>query len=247
MVNSRKDTAIEEIIFPSNGFLLKGYLHLPPIDKPSVVIGSHGLFSDKNSPKQIELAHQCNQINIAYFRFDHRGCGESNAPFEELTSLNARCKDLIAAVKMLKARGDVGNQMGFFGSSLGGTISLAVARYSEVNAVITWAAPIRSADIVQNKAHSANQQTTKNSNIPFKRNPFDISNQLAGIRSILIFHGDADETVPLSHAKEIYERVSQPKKLVIFSQSDHRMSNQAHQKDFIRRATAWFRIHLIPA
>lgn len=246
MVNSKKKAIIKEIAFVSGNYLLKGCLHMPAVDRPPVVIGSHGLFSDKNSPKQIELAQQCNHSNIAYFRFDHRGCNESKAPFEEVTSLDGRCTDLIAAVNVLKARNDTADRMGLFGSSMGGTVCLASARHAGVDAVITWAAPIRSADIVQNKANSASHQMTKDSDIPFKRNPFDIANQLAGIRSILIFHGAADETVPLSHAKEIYERVSQPKKLVVFPQSDHRMSNRAHQKDFVRQATAWFCVNLIP-
>ena len=246
MVNSKKKPIIEEIVFSSEKFLLKGYLHLPPVDRPPVVIGSHGLFSDKNSPKQIQLAQQCNRNKIAYFRFDHRGCGQSKAPFEEVTSLEARCTDLKAAAKMLRDRNDIGVQVGLFGSSFGGVVCLATARYVQADAMVTWAAPIRSTDIVQNKAHSASHKETAGPSQPFKRNPFDISNQLSGVQNIVIFHGGADETVPLSHAKEIYARVGQPKKLVVFSQSDHRMSNRAHQRDFIRKATAWFRVNLIP-
>jgi alpha-beta hydrolase superfamily lysophospholipase len=245
MVNSKKKPIIEEIGFSSDNFLLKGHLHLPPVERPPVVIGSHGLFSDQNSPKQIQLAQQCNRNNIAYFRFDHRGCGQSEAPFEEVASLPARCADLKAAAKMLKTRNDIGVQVGLFGSSLGGVVCLATARNIIADAVITWATPIRSTDIVQNKTNPVSKGTTTGSDHPFKKNPFDISDQLSGIRNIVIFHGDADEIVPLSHAKEIYKRVSQPKKLVVFPQSDHRMSTHAHQKDFIRLATAWFRVNLI--
>jgi alpha-beta hydrolase superfamily lysophospholipase len=246
MVNSKKKPVIKKIVFSSDNFLLKGYLHLPPADRPPVVIGSHGLFSDQNSPKQIQLAQQCNRNKIAYFRFDHRGCGQSKAPFEEVTSLEARCTDLKAAAKMLSARNDIGVEMGLFGSSMGGVVCLATARYVKADALVTWAAPIRSTDIVQNEAGPARREETAASDHPFKKNPFDISDQLSGIRNILIFHGNADETVPLSHAQEIYEGVSQPKKLVVFSQSDHRMSNRIHQKDFIRQATAWFCMNLIP-
>lgn len=246
MVNSKKKSIIEEIVFSSDNFLLKGYLHQPPVDRPALVIGSHGLFSDKNSPKQIQLARQCNRNNIAYFRFDHRGCGQNKPPLEEVTSLEVRCTDLMAAAKMLRARNDIGIQLGLFGSSFGGVVCLATARHLKADAVVTWATPIRSTDIVQSKAHSVSREEMADPNHPFKKNPFDISNQLSGIQNIVVFHGSADETVPLSHAKEIYERVSQPKKLVVFSQSDHRMSNQAHQKDFIRAASAWFCDKLIP-
>jgi len=246
MVNSKNKPVIKEIVFSSDNFLLKGHLHLPPADRPPVVLGSHGLFSDKNSPKQIQLAQQCNRNKIAYFRFDHRGCGRSKAPFEEVTSLEARCTDLKAAAKMLRDRKDIGAEVGLFGSSMGGVVCLATARYVKADALVTWAAPIRSSEIVENKASPARRGETAASDHPFKKNPFDISDQLSGIRNILIFHGNADETVPLSHAQEIYEGVSQPKQLVVFSQSDHRMSNPTHQKDFIRQATAWFYMNLMP-
>jgi alpha-beta hydrolase superfamily lysophospholipase len=241
VVNSKKESIIEEIIFEADEFRLKGYLHLPPVTTPQFVIGCHGLFSDKNSPKQIELAKHCNRLNIAYFRFDHRGCGESKAPFEAVTSLNARCTDLKAAANMLRARDDLGDQMGLFGSSMGGSVCLSVAGDLTAHAVVTWAAPIRSADLVRQHAQSA-----VDSDIPFKRNPFDITNQITGLRNVLILHGDADETVPLPHAKEIYERVSEPKKLVAFPFSDHRMSQPADQQAFLQEAILWLKTCLKP-
>ena len=241
MVNSKNNSVIEEIMFAADEFMLKGYLHLPPVTKPPFVIGCHGLFSDKNSPKQIELAQHCNRLNMAYFRFDHRGCGESKASFEAVTSLDGRCTDLKAAANMLRARDDLGDQMGLFGSSMGGSVCLAVAGDLAADAVVTWAAPIRSADLVRPHAHPA-----AGSDVPFKKNPFDISKPLAGLRNILIFHGDADETVPLPHAKEIFERVSEPKKLVVFSLSDHRMSQPADQQTFLRESSLWFQTCLKP-
>jgi alpha-beta hydrolase superfamily lysophospholipase len=237
----KKKSIVEEILFSSEEFLLKGYLHLPPASSPPLVIGCHGLHSDKNSPKQIELAYQCNQNNIAYFRFDHRGCGESKAPFEMITSLAARCMDLKAAEALLKTRNDLGGQMGFFGSSMGGTVCLAVARDTDADAVVTWAAPVRSSELTHNQANPTN-----GSDIPFKKIPFDITRQLTGLRNTLVFHGDADETVPLSHAQEIYQHLKKPKKLIVISQSDHRMSNPADQKKFILQACDWFKTYLRP-
>ncbi len=239
MIKSTQKTVVEEILFSSEAYKLKGYLHLPPASRPPVVIGCHGLYSDKNSPKQIELAHHCNQNNIAYFRFDHRGCGESKATFEMVTSLPARCMDLKAAAALMKTRNDLGVQMGLFGSSMGGTVCLAVARNIDAAAVVTWAAPARSNDLVRNQA-----KRTHDTAIPFERNPFDITRQLAGLRNTLVLHGDADEIVPLSHAHEIHRRLKAPKKLVVLPQSDHRMSNPIDQKKFIHGACDWFKTYL---
>ena len=241
MVNSQKNSIIEEIVFSADEFELKGYLHLPPLKNPPFIIGCHGLFSDKNSPKQIALAQHCNDLDMAYFRFDHRGCSESEAPFETVTSLEARCTDLEAAATMLKARGDLGDQIGLFGSSMGGTVCLAVANLLQAAAIITWAAPIRSADLVQKHA-----SLNKSPETPFMRNPFDISDQLANVRNVLILHGAADETVPLPHSEEIFERVAEPKKRIVFTQGDHRMSNPADQQAFLCEASTWFKSILNP-
>ena len=74
----------ENISFNSDSLKLKGVLHLPDDGQPPVVIGSHGLYSSGSSPKQIALAEQCNRLGIAYFRFDHRGCGSSQGEFERV-------------------------------------------------------------------------------------------------------------------------------------------------------------------
>ena len=68
----------------SENFLLRGMLHIPTDEKGPVVIGSHGLLSSGNSPKQIELAKRCGEFGIAFFRFDHRGCGKSEGVFKEV-------------------------------------------------------------------------------------------------------------------------------------------------------------------
>ncbi|MGD9017875.1 MAG: damage-inducible protein CinA, partial [Desulfobacterales bacterium] len=80
----------EEIAFPADGHRLMGVLHLPAGDPVGTVIGSHGLFSSGASPKQLELAHWCNRSRMAYFRFDHRGCGSSSGDFDTVTSLAGR-------------------------------------------------------------------------------------------------------------------------------------------------------------
>jgi len=78
-----------------------------------------------------------------------------------------------------------------------------------------------------------------------KQLAFDISGKLAGLSNILIFHGDADETVPVSDAHELYAKVSEPKELVIQQGGDHSMSSLSHQVSFIKMAVEWFKRFLI--
>jgi len=237
---STEKSIIQDISFFSDGFKLKGSLHLPSADRPPVVIGSHGLYSSSSSPKQLALADQCNRLGIAYFRFDHRGCGSSEGKFEEITSLEARCRDLAAAVAVITGTSATGDRLGLFGSSMGGTVCLSVAGELGANTLVTFAAPIRSR-ILENGLPMPENSDTPEIFIDAQKRRFDISDRLAEIGNILIFHGEADDVVPVSHAEEIYKLAQQPKKLVKQKQGDHPMSNVAHQKVFIKEASLWFR------
>jgi alpha-beta hydrolase superfamily lysophospholipase len=229
----------EDIRFSADGLKLRGVLHLPIGRRPPLVVGSHGLLSSSESPKQIALADQCNRLGIAYFRFDHRGCGLSEGDFDRVTSLEGRCRDLIAAVAVIKGTIETG-RLGLFGSSMGGTVCLSVAGSLAADAIVTFAAPIRS-DLKGSQLESSQTEIV----LDTSGHRFDITERLAAIRNIFIFHGDADDVVPVDHAREIYSCASQPKKLIIQNRGDHPMSNAAHQTEFVSEAAQWFKQRLI--
>ena len=232
------------ITFTSNGFLLKGILHLPKTILPPVVIGSHGLLSNSFSPKQIALARECNAHGIAYFRFDHRGCGESDGVFSEITSLNGRRNDLISAVNTIQMREDIGKKLGLFGSSMGGTVCISVADVLDIDAWVTYASPVRSSSVTTALKKSDDAEKIKPL-LDQKDLTWDISDQLKHLHHIFILHGDSDTIVPPTNAHEIYTKSSNPKKLIIQKDGDHRMSKKKHQKDFLRQAVNWFKEWLI--
>ena len=228
-----------EISFTCDGLKLRGVLHLPGSQRPPLIIGSHGLYTSSNSPKQIALAKECCRLGIAFFRFDHRGCGRSEGEFDHVTSLNARCRDLIAAAETIKHPTDTVSGLGLFGSSMGGSVCLSAAGQLGAQAMVTFAAPIRS-DL------AGTQPGLAHSEIVFDaaKSRFDISDRLSEISNILIFHGEADDVVPVSHGQEIYHLARQPKKIILQQHGDHPMSNPKHQKEFVRKASAWFRQRL---
>ena len=230
----------KNITFTSNGFSLKGILHHPGIPLPPVVIGSHGLLSSCNSPKQIALAKACNAHGIAFFRFDHRGCGKSEGAFKEVTSLEARCNDLISAIETIQLRKDTGDRIGLFGSSMGGAVCISAAAYFDFDSLVTFAAPVRSASITESQAKLANSDSM-DSNFEKKSPQWDISDSLENLHHILIVHGDSDQLVPVADAYEIYEKAGNPKKLIIQKNGDHRMSDKRHQEDFVLNAALWFK------
>ena len=232
------------ITFSSDGFLLKGMLHLPETSLPPVVIGSHGLLSNSYSPKQIALARECNAHGIAYFRFDHRGCGQSDGVFNEITSLNSRRNDLISAVNTIQMRKDLGQKIGLFGSSMGGTVCISVADALDIDAWVTYASPVRSSPVITALEKSDNSEKIKPL-LDQKHLTWNVSDQLKHLHHIFILHGDSDKIVPSSNAHEIFTKSNNPKKLIIQKGGNHLMSNKKHQKDFLREAVNWFKQWLI--
>ena len=228
------------VTFTSDGLQLEGSLHLPETDLPPVVIGSHGLLSNSRSPKQIALARECNAHGIAYFRFDHRGCGRSEGDFKQVTSLKARCNDLVDAVNFIQRRNDVGNRVGLFGSSMGGTVCMAVVDSLDIHAWVTYAAPVRTSAIASALKKSDDAERL-NPLLDQKHLQWDISDQLHRLHHIFVLHGDSDFVVFPSNAHEIYTKSSQPKKLIIQKGGNHGMSNKKHQTDFLRDTVNWFK------
>jgi len=229
----------KDISFSADGLKLNGTLHLPPNGPTPLVIGSHGLYSSADSPKQIALAEECNRLGMAYFRFDHRGCGRSEGEFDLVTSLEARCSDLIAALEAINRRIDTRDRLGLFGSSMGGTVCLGTAARLAADAVVTFGAPIRS-----NLTGSRPGMSRPEIVFDAAKRQFDVTEGLSKLSNVLIFHGQADDVVPVSHAREIYRLVRDPKKIIIREHGDHPMSNPQHQQEFVRQTSLWFKQRL---
>ncbi len=234
----------QTIWFQSDHYRLHGTLHLPAEPGPPVVIGSHGLLSNGDSPKQIALAEKCSENGIAFFRFDHRGCGQSEGEFASATTFEGRCRDLLAGVHTLLAENKTGKRMALFGSSLGGSVVLATAARVKAQAVVTIAAPVRDQSIRAPYTNDAANLPLLSS-INRENLAFDIGERLAGITHMLIFHGDADAIVPYENALEIHERAGAPKELVRLENGDHPMSLPAHQALFMKRSIQWYRARLL--
>jgi alpha-beta hydrolase superfamily lysophospholipase len=230
----------KKIQFKSDEFLISGVLHLPATNNPPTVIGSHGLMSSGASPKQTALATACVENGIAYFRFDHRGCGNSSGDFASATTFEGRCRDLIQAVQIILDIPDTGSHIALFGSSFGGAVSIEVSLLFETKAIVTVAAPV-CLESIQPPFTSDPDEKALMASLSRQKLSFDVSSRLRDVSNILIFHGDADDVVPFSNAVEIYDKTKSPKKLIRQFNGDHPMTGPKHQKEFIQLAVEWFK------
>ena len=229
-----------EITFKSDNYILKGILHHPGTPTPPLIVGSHGLESTGDSPKQIELANICNKMGFAYFRFDHRGCGKSEGVFSEVTSVENRKNDLINAVHAVREQQKTGDRLALFGSSMGGTTCIAAAKQLNAEAYVLIAAPVYGKTLIKPPEELASKPGLS---ISFyeKFLQFDVSDNIPHLKNVLIFHGDKDDIVPVVNGQTIYDKAGEPKKIIIQKNGDHRISDPIHQEEFLTEASNWYR------
>ncbi|WP_299983854.1 alpha/beta hydrolase [Desulfobacula sp.] len=234
-----------DIEFVSWGFSLKGILHLPKVKNPPLVVGSHGLEGSKESAKQKVMSELLVKNNMAFFRFDHRGCGENQGDFIQDTSLEKRTIDFINATKHILNLGKTSRDLAVFGSSMGGATcinaweSLLKMDINLCGAVLC-SAPVKSRTI-ENIPMDANENHPALPLSFFKQNLlFNIRNKAHNLFNVLVFHGDADQVVPVSNAYDIYNAAKEPKRLIIHKNGDHQMTEKKDQDQFETEAVAWF-------
>ena len=179
---------------------------------------------------------------MGYLRFDHRGCGHSEGDFEKVTTLDGRVEDLLAAAALVSARPDTSGRVGYFGSSLGGSVCIRAFALKPPAAMVLCAAPVRSGDIEPERAAAAD--VSASAALRPEGLTFDVAAEAAALQEVLVFHGDADEVVPYRHAGEIYAAAAGPKKMITLSGGDHRMTDADHQKLFMDATLSWFKARL---
>jgi len=157
----------------------------------------------------------------------------------DAADFNGRCRDLQCAIDFLRNNYDLNPKIGLFGSSLGGAVCLSVATETIIHALITVAAPLSSKSLID----SAQGVVPAGLSPDLALSPrfrFDLSDSLSAIGHLLIFHGENDLVVPVSHARKLFEKAGHPKKLVIQENGDHVMSLPHHQKSFMQESLLWF-------
>ncbi len=242
---NKHEISTRDVEFVCDGLCLKGCLHLPGTPNPPLVMGSHGLEGSMDSSKQLVLSKLLPQNGIAFFRFDHRGCGRSQGNFIDDTSLEKRTRDFTAAVDHILNLKLTSDNLGLFGSSMGGATGINAWEHIQTRGLnlcggVFCSAPIKSRTI-ENIPVEANQNRPALPLSFFKENLlFDLTPKIHNLNHVLIFHGDADEVVPVSNAQLLHDQAQSPKKLIIHKNGDHQMTNKTDQQEFEKETLAWF-------
>lgn len=242
----RYASSVKNLAFYSDGLRINAWLHMPEATdadmKFPAVIGSHGFLSDGSSAKMISLGNQLSEMGIAFLRLDHRGCGQSEGVFSEVTSLEGRSNDILSAVGLLRSHPRINGSFGLFGSSMGGSTAIYSFERSGARAIVTLAAPVKGSSIIRRPDDPNPHNLTEDFYETGLK--FDISENIKKLKHCLVFHGESDGVVPFSNAYEIINMAEEPKKIIIFEKGDHRITEPEQQKILVQDAAEWFKKYL---
>jgi dipeptidyl aminopeptidase/acylaminoacyl peptidase len=189
--------------------------------------------TDRGYPVLAEMF--CKEGFVAFI-FNFRGTGESEGNFDML----GWTRDVKAAIDYLFQLDTVDkSRLSLMGFSGGAMASVYCAAYDKrVSSVVACACPARFFDISEfNRfeeflAHCRQVGIVRDADFPPSLKEwargFDEVSPLRWIhkispRPVLIVHGDSDQTVPVSHARELYNRAEEPKDISIIAGAEHRL------------------------
>jgi uncharacterized protein len=245
------------------GHGIAAILSAPDVPTTRLAVLCHGFLSGKNSTTNRTLTRLLNERGLATFRFDFFGQGESDGPFEELTTTLA-VHQTDTALHLVTARGY--DRIGLVGSSFGGLVAILTAARRRDIACIALKCPV--VDFAEELQFTfgleelARWKTTDT--IPnIMEGPDRVRLRYAFYEDCLgqiaygpaeritvptlIVQGEKDECVPLHQSRRLHDALGGPKKLVLLPNADHQFTRE---EDFHRMTTSisdWLVTHLTAA
>ena len=236
------------------GERIAGTLHVPAVPgSKSCIITCHGLLASRLSPKAVMVGKLSERMGFYCLRFDFRGCGDSGGRFADSVS-SRRLEDLDRVIEYVRKELGI-NDIGLFGSSLGGYVSLLRAgEKGKIKAVVSVSTPFSMAELLEDEIEEKGYcdidgyRIGKNFLDDAREYDQKLREGLGGIKCPVLFvQGSADPLVPPSHASELYSNVVSTRELRIIEGADHSYSDPEHLFKLIELSLEWFRRHMFNA
>jgi pimeloyl-ACP methyl ester carboxylesterase len=220
----------------------------------------HGFLSGKNSTTNKTLTRLLNEQGLATFRFDFFGQGESDGPFEKITTTLA-VHQAETALDLVLARGY--DRIGLVGSSFGGLVAiLTAAQRSDIAClalkcpVVDFAEELRLTFGLDELAQWQTTDTVPNimggpDRIRLQYDFYeDCLSQIAYGPAerisipTLIVQGEKDECVPLHQSRRLYDALKGPKRLELLPEADHQFTRGDDFRQMTTSISNWLVTHL---
>lgn len=232
----------KKLTFPGAfGDELSARIDLPDDNEPKgYLLFAHCFTCSKNLKAVGNIARALTDLDIAVFRFDFTGLGESEGDFAD-TNFSSNVDDLVAAADYLanEYRGpDI-----LLGHSLGGAAVIQAAhKIDSCKAVATVGAPCNPVHVKENFQPVLDEIETKGvAEVTLAGRSFTIKKQFLDDleesrmdsyirnldRALLIFHSPLDNTVGIENAAHIFKLAKHPKSFISLDKADHLLMDEA--------------------
>ncbi|WP_303722514.1 alpha/beta hydrolase [Malonomonas rubra] len=191
----------EDVFFTSeDGIKLHGW-YLPGEAGKPVVVFCHG--NAGNISHRVDILRLLRQLGLTSFIFDYRGYGQSEGKASE----KGTYRDMRAAISWLRKKGWQGEQMIYFGRSVGAGVALQLALEQPPAALV-----------LESPFTSIKAMAQHNYPLLWLLAGWALEARYDNLTKIdrlqvplLILHGDRDRIVPQQMGKQLFERAQQPK------------------------------------
>lgn len=235
------------------GYKLSARLDVPDTgDIIQSVLFAHCFTCGKNLRAAGNISRALTEKNIAVFRFDFTGLGESEGDFSDST-FSSDVSDLVSAAEKMQELTKPPAIL--IGHSLGGTAVLQAAKEIQSSkAVVTIGSPCSPEHVTLHFSDKITEIEAKGEAMvqlagrPFKvKKKFidDLKEQRMNEtirdlgKALMIFHSPVDTTVNISNAAHIYKLARHPKSFISLDDADHLLSSEEDSNYVGELTAAW--------
>ncbi|MDO9116871.1 MAG: alpha/beta fold hydrolase [Nitrospira sp.] len=243
-----------------HGHRVAAVLTAPASATERIAILCHGFLSGKRSTTNKTLTRLLNAQGIATLAFDFFGQGDSEGPFEALTTTTAVAQAQ-AALDLVRQKGF--RRLGLMGSSFGGLVATLTAAQRHDLACLALKCPVvdfaeelrltlgdaemaawQSTDTIPNIMGGAERIRLRYAFYEdcLRRIAYEPAKTITA--PTLIVQGDQDECVPLHQSHQLAAVLTCPNRMELLPGADHQFTKAA---DFSRMTTLiadWLTTHL---
>jgi uncharacterized protein len=242
------------------GHRVAAVLATPADDTDRIAVLCHGFLSGKRSTTNKTLTRLLNVQGIATFAFDFFGQGDSEGPFEALTTTTAVAQ-ANAALDLIRQKGF--RRLGLMGSSFGGLVAILTAAQRHDLACLAVKCPVvdfaEELRLTLGDAEMAAWQAT--GTIPdimggterirlryafyedcLRRIAYEPAKAITA--PTLIVQGDQDECVPLHQSRQLAAALTCRTRMELLPGADHQFTKGADFGRMTTLLTEWLTTHL---
>lgn len=222
--------------------------------KLPLVIMVHGFSKTKSERKYVELARELAKNNIASFRFDFSGCGDSEGTLEKM-SIKKEVEELKTVYqRLIKEKKIDKKRIGIFAHSLGAVIALLFQqKYQKVKCFVLVAPAFNQQELIKKWYTKAQIRKWRKQGyldtpkfrigVEYLKEAKDYTDLLREITIPTLFlHGKKDEDISLKMTKEAFKKLkSKEKQIIIIPEGDHHFAGYSSQQNLIKLSLKWFK------